>query len=169
MVAAALLAVGSPTPARAANFTWNKTDSNTYSWIAPSNWTALAGFPDDLGDVANLNNNILGDNTIALNANVTLSTLNIGDAVGANSFIIQAGVIAHPGILPLAADYAAAGESWTGLRPMTPSSLPIVRRVRPGLSVNIGHGMLGWTFAMGSAERLANAMLGMAVASQQPA
>jgi D-amino-acid dehydrogenase len=72
-------------------------------------------------------------------------------------------------ILPLAADYAAAGEPWTGLRPMTPSSLPIVCRVRPGLSVNIGHGMLGWTFAMGSAERLANAMLGMAVASQQPA
>jgi D-amino-acid dehydrogenase len=66
-------------------------------------------------------------------------------------------------ILPLAADYAAAGEPWTGLRPMTPSSLPIVRRVRPGLSVNIGHGMLGWTFAMGSAERLANAMLGVAV------
>ena len=66
-------------------------------------------------------------------------------------------------ILPLAADYAAVGEPWTGLRPMTPSSLPIVRRVRPGLSVNIGHGMLGWTFAMGAAERLANALLGMAV------
>ena len=109
MVAAALLAVGSPTPARAANFTWNKVDSETYSWIAPSNWTALAGFPDDLGDVANLNNNILGDNTITLNANVTLSTLNIGDAVGANSFIIQAGVIAHPGILPLAAETVNTG------------------------------------------------------------
>ena len=63
-------------------------------------------------------------------------------------------------ILPLAADYAAAGEPWTGLRPMTPSSLPIVRRVRPGLSVNIGHGMLGWTFAMGAAERLAKVVLG---------
>jgi D-amino-acid dehydrogenase len=72
-------------------------------------------------------------------------------------------------ILPLAADYAATGEAWTGLRPMTPSSLPIVRRVRPGLSVNIGHGMLGWTFAMGSAERLANAVLGMPVAGQQRA
>lgn len=63
-------------------------------------------------------------------------------------------------ILPLAADYAAVGEPWTGLRPMTPSSLPIVRRLRPGLSVNIGHGMLGWTFAMGSAERLAKVVLG---------
>ena len=69
-------------------------------------------------------------------------------------------------ILPLAADYAAVGEPWTGLRPMTPSSLPIVRRLRAGLSVNIGHGMLGWTFAMGSADRLANAMLGMAVAGR---
>ncbi|MBV5335679.1 hypothetical protein JZU48_01285, partial [bacterium] len=64
MVAAALLAMGTPKVARAANFTWNQTNQDTYSWITPANWTANSGNPDAIGDVANLNNNILGDNTI---------------------------------------------------------------------------------------------------------
>ena len=71
--------------------------------------------------------------------------------------------------LPLAAVYSEAGQPWAGLRPMTPTSLPIVRQVQPRLAVNMGHGMLGWTFAMGSAERLADVMLGVAVSGQQPA
>jgi D-amino-acid dehydrogenase len=71
--------------------------------------------------------------------------------------------------LPLAADYSQAGQGWAGLRPMTPSSLPLVQQVHPRLAVNIGHGMLGWTFAMGSAERLANVILGVAVSGQRPA
>lgn len=54
---------------------------------------------------------------------------------------------------------AQAGEArWSGERPMTPSSQPIIapsRRI-PGLYVNAGHGMLGWTLAMGSARRLLN-------------
>ncbi|WP_083835149.1 FAD-dependent oxidoreductase [Novosphingobium sp. PP1Y] len=57
--------------------------------------------------------------------------------------------------MPLAADYEAIGEGWTGLRPMTPDSRPIIRQAAPGLFLNIGHGMLGWTFAAGSAERVA--------------
>jgi len=101
MVAAALLAMGTPKVARAANFAWNQTNQDTYSWITPANWTANSGNPDAIGDIANLNNNILGDNTILLNSNVTLATLNIGDSVGANVFIIQGGVIANPSILPL--------------------------------------------------------------------
>jgi len=109
MVAAALLAVGTPTPAKAANFTWNQANNGNYSWIAPSSWTALAGFPDDLGDVANLNTNILGANTIALDTNVTLSTLNIGDAVGSDQFLIQGGVVANPSILPLAGQGTSVG------------------------------------------------------------
>lgn len=60
--------------------------------------------------------------------------------------------------LPRAADLAAIEQEWAGLRPMTPNSQPIVRWVDPGLGVNTGHGMLGWTLAMGSAERLATAM-----------
>lgn len=71
--------------------------------------------------------------------------------------------------LPMAADYSQAGQGWAGLRPMTPSSLPLVLQLQPGLAVNIGHGMLGWTFAMGSAERLASVILGKTAAGQQPA
>ncbi|MCB2087469.1 MAG: FAD-dependent oxidoreductase [Sphingomonadaceae bacterium] len=57
--------------------------------------------------------------------------------------------------LPYAADYDAVDEGWAGHRPMTPDSLPIIKQLAPGLFANLGHGMLGWTLAMGSAERLA--------------
>lgn len=57
--------------------------------------------------------------------------------------------------LPDAADYAAVSSSWAGLRPMTPDSLPIIRAIAPGVIANTGHGALGWTYAAGSAERVA--------------
>ncbi|MDQ0513240.1 FAD-dependent oxidoreductase [Ancylobacter amanitiformis] len=45
---------------------------------------------------------------------------------------------------------------WSGERPMTPSSRPLIGRSRltAGLYYNIGHGMLGWTLALGTARRL---------------
>lgn len=52
---------------------------------------------------------------------------------------------------------AGDGISWSGERPMTPTSTPIIgqsQRIK-GLYLNIGHGMLGWTLALGSARRLA--------------
>ncbi|MBS0254435.1 MAG: FAD-dependent oxidoreductase [Proteobacteria bacterium] len=58
-------------------------------------------------------------------------------------------------VLPNVADYSRIGAGWAGLRPMSPNSLPRIARVAPRVSVNVGHGMLGWTYAMGSAERLA--------------
>jgi D-amino-acid dehydrogenase len=60
--------------------------------------------------------------------------------------------------LPGAADYDAIDAEWAGLRPMTPNSQPIIRWVDPGFGINTGHGMLGWTLAMGSAARLAQSM-----------
>nr|WP_298897874.1 FAD-dependent oxidoreductase [uncultured Altererythrobacter sp.] len=57
--------------------------------------------------------------------------------------------------LPQAAVYDQADEGWAGMRPMTPNSQPIIRMLEPGIAVNGGQGMLGWTLAMGSAERLA--------------
>jgi D-amino-acid dehydrogenase len=57
--------------------------------------------------------------------------------------------------LPNAADYDAVESEWAGLRPMTPNSQPITRWVDPTLALNTGHGMLGWTLAMGSAARIA--------------
>lgn len=56
--------------------------------------------------------------------------------------------------LPEAAVYGEADGGWAGMRPMTPNSLPITRMLAPGIAANSGHGMLGWTMAMGSAERL---------------
>jgi D-amino-acid dehydrogenase len=56
--------------------------------------------------------------------------------------------------LPQAADYSEAGEAWAGLRPVTPDSLPIVER-RGAITVNIGHGGLGWTYALATAEQAA--------------
>jgi D-amino-acid dehydrogenase len=58
--------------------------------------------------------------------------------------------------LPEAAVYSEASEGWAGMRPMTPDSLPITRMLAPGIAANTGHGMLGWTMAMGSAGRLAS-------------
>jgi len=55
--------------------------------------------------------------------------------------------------LPDAGDYTRILQRWAGLRPATPDSVPIIANVREGLTCNVGHGMLGWTLAMGSAER----------------
>jgi D-amino-acid dehydrogenase len=64
-------------------------------------------------------------------------------------------VSAASDILPGAADYAGSYNAWAGIRPMTANALPIIRKVAPRVTINIGHGMLGWTYAMGSAERAA--------------
>lgn len=64
--------------------------------------------------------------------------------------------------LPQAADYDHIESSWAGLRPMTPDSLPITRTIAPGVIANTGHGGLGWTYAAGSAERVAQLVEGTA-------
>lgn len=60
-------------------------------------------------------------------------------------------------IFPKAGDYDAEVNAWTGLRPMTPNSQPIVgsSRIR-GLFLNCGHGSLGWTLSMATATGIAN-------------
>lgn len=53
------------------------------------------------------------------------------------------------------------GEFWTGLRPMTPDSTPIIGATRyDNLWLNTGHGTLGWTMSCGSAHLLADLMSG---------
>lgn len=50
-------------------------------------------------------------------------------------------------------------QNWTGFRPLTPDSRPRIGSTSvEGLYLNCGHGSLGWTLAMGSAERLAGAL-----------
>ncbi|HRO54184.1 MAG TPA: D-amino acid dehydrogenase [Alicycliphilus sp.] len=57
----------------------------------------------------------------------------------------------------------ARAEFWTGLRPMTPDSTPIVGRTpHKNLFLNTGHGTLGWTMACGSGRLLADIVSGKA-------
>jgi D-amino-acid dehydrogenase len=61
---------------------------------------------------------------------------------------------------PGAADYGRA-DFWTGLRPSTPSNVPLIGRTKvPNLWLNTGHGTLGWTMACGSGRALADLMSG---------
>ena len=57
--------------------------------------------------------------------------------------------------------HVAQAEFWTGLRPMTPDSTPIVGPTRYGnLFLNTGHGTLGWTMACGSGKLVADQVMG---------
>jgi D-amino-acid dehydrogenase len=59
-------------------------------------------------------------------------------------------------LFPALAD-AAAAEFWAGLRPATPSNVPVIGRTRfANLYLNTGHGTLGWTLAAGSGRALAD-------------
>jgi len=50
---------------------------------------------------------------------------------------------------------------WTGLRPMTPDSTPIVGATPyANLYLNTGHGTLGWTMACGSGKVVADQVMG---------
>jgi D-amino-acid dehydrogenase len=63
-------------------------------------------------------------------------------------------------IFPGAADYDRA-VFWTGLRPATPSNVPLVGRTRlRNLYLDTGHGTLGWTLACGSGRALADIISG---------
>ena len=66
-------------------------------------------------------------------------------------------------LYPGAGDVPAA-ELWTGLRPATPDSTPVVGATPyRNLYLNTGHGTLGWTMAAGSGRYLADLM-----SSRQP-
>ena len=50
---------------------------------------------------------------------------------------------------------------WTGLRPMTPDSTPIIGATQyKNLFLNTGHGTLGWTMACGSGKLISDLVLG---------
>jgi D-amino-acid dehydrogenase len=57
--------------------------------------------------------------------------------------------------------HVSQAEFWTGLRPMTPDSTPVVGPTRYGnLFLNTGHGTLGWTMACGSGKLVADQVMG---------
>lgn len=63
--------------------------------------------------------------------------------------------------------FPGAGDSeraqfWTGLRPATPSNVPIIGRSKlANLFLNTGHGTLGWTHACGSGKSIARIASGL--------
>jgi D-amino-acid dehydrogenase len=62
--------------------------------------------------------------------------------------------------LPDACDYGAAIE-WAGMRPATPTGVPLVGACGPRrLWLNLGHGALGFTLACGSAQMIAAQIAG---------
>ena len=65
-------------------------------------------------------------------------------------------------LFPGAADTAQA-QYWSGLRPATPSNVPLVGSTHlPNLFLNTGHGTLGWTHACGSGRSIARIVSGLA-------
>jgi D-amino-acid dehydrogenase len=64
-------------------------------------------------------------------------------------------------LFPGAGDSSRA-QFWTGLRPATPSNVPIIGRCKlPNLFLNTGHGTLGWTHACGSGKSIALIVSGL--------
>jgi D-amino-acid dehydrogenase len=65
-------------------------------------------------------------------------------------------------LFPGAGD-ASQAQFWTGLRPATPSNVPIIGRSKlSNLFLNTGHGTLGWTHACGSGKSIARIVGGLA-------
>jgi len=62
--------------------------------------------------------------------------------------------------LPGVADLSRA-EHWCGLRPATPSNVPLIGQTRiANLYLNTGHGTLGWTLACGSGKAISDIVTG---------
>lgn len=77
--------------------------------------------------------------------------------LGGYDTAIDAGRVAELGakaraLFPDGADWEKA-EPWCGLRPMTPTGMPVIGRSRiDNLWLNTGHGSLGWSMSCGSAR-----------------
>ncbi len=64
-------------------------------------------------------------------------------------------------LFPGAGDTSQA-QFWTGLRPATPSNVPIIGRSKlTNLFLNTGHGTLGWTHSCGSGKSIARIVSGL--------
>lgn len=63
-------------------------------------------------------------------------------------------------LFPSALDFDTV-RHWSGLRPSTPSNVPLIGRARiSNLYLNTGHGTLGWTMGVGSGKALADLVSG---------
>ena len=63
-------------------------------------------------------------------------------------------------LFPGGGDYSNP-EYWAGLRPMTPTTVPIFGFARyRNLMLNVGHGHIGWTMSCGSAKVVSDLLVG---------
>jgi autotransporter-associated beta strand protein len=134
----------------AATVDWGVSQSGTpgiYSWQQLYNWNAVGqhlspiAIPNAASDTANLNLvNLSGDQIINLNGAVTLGTLNIGDAVGGQSYTLAAGT---GGSLTLNGG-AASAINKSGLGTDIISSNIALTGAAP-LTVNVATGSLALT------------------------
>jgi len=96
------------------------------------------------------------DNTLRVAGTAELNGFDLSLDAGRVS-ALRAWVQRH---FPHATDLARA-EAWSGLRPTTPSNIPLIGKSGLlNLYYNTGHGSLGWTMACGSAASLADLMSG---------
>ncbi|WP_237154902.1 D-amino acid dehydrogenase [Oryzibacter oryziterrae] len=125
-----------------------------YSLTAPITDAALAPQSTLLDETYKIAVTRLGDRIrVGGMAEISGYTTNLPPARRATLEYVASGLF--PG-----GDYKAA-EYWSGLRPMTPDGTPIVGRTPyRNLSINTGHGTLGWTMACGSGRLLADLISG---------
>lgn len=80
-------------------------------------------------------------------------------------FLVKCAAETFPG----ACDVQANPQAWVGLRPATPTSMPILGPARwRNLLLNVGHGPLGFTLAMGSARLIERQLAGAPSAVAAP-
>lgn len=69
---------------------WSPTAGGNFSWTNALNWLSGA-IPNAANATAKVNNNIVGNQTLSLNAPITVGRLVIGDANASHGFTIQSG------------------------------------------------------------------------------
>jgi len=86
----------------------------------------------------------------------------VGNDLSVDASRIASLVSAVGAVFPGACRLDVDPQPWAGLRPMTPTSLPLVGRTRwRNVLLNAGHGALGLTLAMGSARLLERHLSGV--------
>lgn len=71
-------------------YNWLPTAAGTYNWNDGTNWSGI-GYPNAADDIANIQLDITGNQTIRLNQTVTVATINLGDTVGFSTITLAAG------------------------------------------------------------------------------
>ncbi|GEM_PF-2656103 len=99
LLAAAVAGIGVGATAQAAEFTWQPTAGGTFHWptTTQNNWgTGVGGaYPGSSGspsgDIANINIDITGNQTIELREPINIAVLNVGDATGGQTVTFSNG------------------------------------------------------------------------------